>query len=346
MKRLFIFFIATISASVIVAGFAGCAAQKNTADPLIRTAELMGTSCSISLYDKKDEAVMQKAFDYIREIGDKVTVNQPGSEVDAINNGAGVAPVAVSADVFDMIQKGLAYCGNSDGVFDISVGPLTSMWRIGFSDARVPSQAEIDAAVPLVDYKEVQLDAAAQTVYLPRVGMKLDLGGIAKGYIADKAAQILRDGGVHSAIVNLGGSSIVMVGSKAGKPWLAGVQDPKDEQGVNLGVLNLTDMSIGTSGIYERTFTQGGKTYHHMLDPATGYPFDNDIEGVTIICKNAIDGDGYSTTLCGLGLEKGLAKAESVGIEAVFVTKDNEVYITSGLEGNFRITNDSYKLMN
>ena len=238
----------------------------------------------------------------------------------------------VEPPVLDVILRGLEYSRLSQGVFDISVGPIVGLWNIGHEDARVPEPAEIDAALPYIDYRKVAVDETASTVFLMEQGMALDLGGIAKGFIADVIKARLKASGRTSAIINLGGNVDVLGAKPDGASYKIGVQNPDTERGEYIGILTVLGKSIVSSGAYERYLEVDGVRYHHILDPFTGYPAESDLAQVTIVSDNSVDGDGLSTTSFSLGLEKGMALIESIDeIEAVFVTADRKVYITSGL---------------
>lgn len=314
-------------------------------EPYEKTEFLMGTYVTVRVYDEGKEAVLESAFERVEELAGKITVNEPGSEIDAVNLSAGAGAIVLSEDVYPLVRSAWDYSEASDGDFDLSIGPITELWHIGFEDARKPEQSEIDAALALVDHERVVLDDAAQTVMLADAGMRIDLGAIAKGYITDEVKELLVEEGVTTAIIDLGGNVYVLGGSplREGEAWNVGIQDPLAERGQTIGKTRQKDRSIVTSGIYERYIEVDGVTYHHLMDPETGYPFDNDIAGVSIISDKSIDGDALSTFVFGLGTEAGLAYVNGrEDIEAVFVTKDKEVYVSDGLKDNFELTNDDY----
>lgn len=318
-------------------------AAKVVQTPIEDTQFLMGTVVQIKIYNENKKMALKDAFDRVKVLADKITVNQKGSEVDAVNNQAGVKPVKVSADILRLIKGAIYFSKNSEDSFDLAIGPITSLWHIGFDDARKPSQAEIDRELKFVNYKNVVLDEKKRTVFLKQKGMKLDLGGIAKGYIADEVVKVLKKDGVNTAIVDLGGNIFVMGTSPTGKnkPWTVGIQDPESPRGTSLGKLPASNQTIVTSGIYERYLKVGNKTYMHLMNPKTGYPFDNNLMGVSIITKKSINGDGLSTATFDKGLKEGLKYIESKkDTEAIFVTKDHKVYITSGLKGKFELLPD------
>lgn len=356
MKQRSKIFLTILLVLMLVVPMSACSTQSKkeaepktqlTTTPTEDTQFLMGTVCTIKIYNKKKSKALEDGFDRIKELADKITVNQKGSEVDKINAQAGIKPVKVSKDVFDLCQKAYYYSQNSDDSFDMAIGPITSLWRIGFPDARKPSQKEISARLPLVDYHQVVLNADKQTVYLKKKGMKLDLGGIAKGFITDQVKQVLQKDGVTSAIIDLGGNVYVLgVSPTNHSNWTVGIQDPKRSRGTAIGSLPEMNKTIVTSGIYERYLKVGKTVYSHLMNPKTGYPFQNNLMGVSIITKNSVDGDALSTATFDKGLKKGYQYIEAKkGTDAIFITKDRKVYVTSGLKDKFKLFKDSgYKL--
>lgn len=314
-------------------------------NPYQKTELVMGTAVTLRIYDEGKEEVIEKAFDKLREYSDIADLRVVGSEVYEINKNAGVNPVKVSDEIFALVKKGKEYAEASDGFFDISIEPLTSLWSIGFDDARKPEQHEIDEVLPLIDYKMIELNEEEKTVFLKEEGMGIDLGAIAKGYFADLTAQLFSENGVTTAIIDLGGNLYVMGNHPTGREWTVGIQDPFSGRGQTVGRLSTSNKSIVTSGVYERVLTVDGEDYHHILSPFNGYPFMNEIAGVSIISDKSIDGDGLSTTIFAKGLNDGVKFIEKFeGVEAIFITRDKKVYVTSGLEGEFEITNDEFQL--
>ena len=307
---------------------------------------LLGTYVRIRIYDEGKEAALKPAFARVKELGDKITINQEGSEIDAVNQQAGIKPVKVSDDIYTLLKRAYEYSQDSQGGFDMAIGAVTQLWRIGFDDARKPAQEEIDQALKLVDYHKIELNDKDKTVYLKEKGMIIDLGAIAKGYITDEVVKVLKQQGVTTAIVDLGGNVYVLGHSPRGEDqdWTVGIQDPNLARGSVLGTIKERNKTLVTSGIYERYLEVDDKKYHHLFDPDTGYPFDNDIASVTIITDKSIDGDGLSTAVFSMGVKKGLEYVESElndGTEAIFVTKENKVYVTDPIKDTFVLDKDS-----
>lgn len=339
--------------AALIVGLTACGKadeQENTAkinkQPYSDEQFLLGTYVQVKIYDEGKKDVLEKAFDRVKELGDKITINQSGSEIDEVNANAGIKPVKVSEDVYYLAKQAYEYSEDSAGGFDMAIGAVTQLWRIGFSDARKPEQTEIDAALKLVDYHKVQFDDDAQTIYLEEKGMKIDLGAIAKGYITDEVVKVLKKNEVTTAIVDLGGNVYVLGHSPRGedKPWTVGIQDPNEARGTVLGTIHEKNKTLVTSGIYERFLEVDGVKYHHLFDPKTGYPFDNDIASVTIITDKSIDGDGLSTAVFSMGVKKGLEYVEDDlhdGTDAIFVTREGKVYVTKDIEDDFTLSEDS-----
>lgn len=314
--------------------------------PVSRTKFLLDTVCSVTIYDKTNDKIFDECFKRIEDIEKKMSVDIADSEVSEINRNAGVKAVRVSDDTYYVIRSGKKYCEETEGKFDITVGPLVKLWGINTPHEKIPSVNEIRSTVSLINYKNIILNDKEKSVFLKEKGMSLDLGGIAKGYAGDAAARVLRKNNVKHAIVNLGGN-IVVIGSKSeGTAWKVGIQTPFKPRGDYLGVVNVSDTSIVTSGIYERYFKKDGKIYDHILDTSAGYPIDNGLVSVTIINKKSMDSDALAKVFT-LGLDKGMKFIESLkGVEAIFVTKESKVYITPGLKNSFKVVNPDYILAN
>lgn len=318
-------------------------------EPDVRREFLMGTYIVLQVYDEGKEEALDDAIARIEELDEKLSSNDAGSEIDAINQAAGENPVEVSDDVFSLIEIAHEYSAVPNSGFDYTIGPITSLWRIGFDDARVPEPEEIEAVLPLVDYSNSELNADEQTVYLTEEGMRIDLGAIAKGYIADEVIEVVKEHDVTTAIIDLGGNVVVMGDSpnRDTGGFNVGVQNPDSSRGEIVGSINLKDKTIVTSGIYERYIEKDGETYHHLLNPATGYPFDNELAGVTIITDKSVDGDALSTLVFGFGLEEGLEYVNQLeNTEGVFITKENEIYTSDGLFDTFNLTDGSFTWIN
>ncbi|NLK97287.1 MAG: FAD:protein FMN transferase [Epulopiscium sp.] len=344
-KNIFLMLLITI-----IAILSGCASNKGKNTVIKEEIYALGTVIQIQIYDA-DEEKAKKAIEEsekrVQEIENKMTVNKEKSEVILINENSGINSVQVSPDTFYVIQKAKKYSDLSGGAFDLTVEPIVKLWGIGTENARVPKQEEIDALLGLVDYNDVVLDESTNQVKLNREGQAIDLGAIAKGYAGDEVKKILKEHGIKTAFVNLGGN-VVTLGSKLdGSPWRIGVQNPLDERGKHIAVIEVVDETLVTSGNYERYFIEDGKRYHHIIDPKTGYPAEAGIISSTIVTNSSIDADALSTSVYVLGLEKGMELIESLeNVEAVIVTEDKKIYVTSGLKERFKLENEEFQLAN
>lgn len=264
------------------------------------------------------------------------------SDIYRLNHADG-AKVAVSDKTAFLIEESIRYSELTDGYFDITVLPIKDLWDFKAEDPIVPTQEQIDEAVRKVGFKNIMLGEAAEYIdsegeaqtgreaWLEN-GATIELGGIAKGFIADEISAMLKEHGVQKGIINLGGN-VLMIGEKeSGTPWKVGIQDPKGSPNDYIGTVSVVDESVVTSGVYQRFFEKDGKIYHHLLDPFKGRPTDHSLASVTIFSESSIDGDALSTSCFVLGLDKGLALAEQLeDIEAVFITADGEIVQTSGM---------------
>lgn len=344
-RRLLAVLLVVMTISIIASSCTGNVDESNN-EPISKTEFVLGTVVTIKLYDNATEEVFTKVFDKLREIENKMTINSEDSEVIRINANAGKDSIKVSDDTFYVIEKGKYFSELSMGRFEISIGPLVKLWNIGSEDAKVPTQDEIENKKELVNFSNVILNESEKSVMLKEEGMTLDLGGIAKGYGADEVVKILREHGVEHAIANLGGNVFAYGNKPDGTPWKVGVQNPKSPRGDYIGIAEVVNKTVVTSGIYERYFEEEGKKYHHILDADTGYPVENNLAGVSIIADSSIDADSLSTAVFAMGIDEGMKLIESLeNADAVFVTKDSEVYITSGLKASFKLTDLDFKLM-
>lgn len=332
---------------ILAVSLTGCSKAPAT-KPLSKTNFLLGTVVEISIFDKHDEDLIDEAFSRISEIENKMTINNADtSEIIALNNASGKSDVKLSPDTFFVVEKGRQYSELSQGKFDITVGPVVKMWNIGTEYAAVPDKSKLEEAVRLVDYKKLLLNKENHTSRLEAAGMKVDLGAIAKGYAADEAARVLRESGVEHAIINLGGNVLTIGGNPNGQPWRIGIQDPFNPRGDFMGIVPIENKTVVTSGTYERYFEENGRKYHHILDPLSGYPVENNLYSVSIIAEKSIDADALSTTSLLIGLDEGMKLIESLdNIEAIFVTGDKKVYVSSGLRDSFNLTKTEFELTN
>ena len=318
---------ALLSAAFLLTGCSGAPAQ----GPETATFFAMDTAMDFTVYG--DAALLDEAETLIGSLEEQVSVTDEHSDIYAIDHtGSG----SLSGNAAELMEQALELCRRTGGALDISVYPIVRAWGFTTGSYQVPDEETIQSLLPLVDYTQIQYDAATGVVTLPE-GMEIDLGSVAKGYAGQLAAQMLREHGVQSALLNLGGN-VQTVGAKPdGSPWQIGIKDPQGEDAMM--VLSVEDQAVVTSGGYERYFEQDGQTYWHIMDPSTGHPADSGLLSVTIVGKQGIICDGLSTSLFVMGLEKAADLwAQSCDFEAVFVTASGKVYITEGLQDRFALT--------
>ncbi|MEO3945974.1 FAD:protein FMN transferase [Gorillibacterium sp. CAU 1737] len=331
----------------------GCAKKTPSASstgaklPISETYYVFDTVVTVKVYDEK---VSKENFAKIGTILDNVEIwlnrENKDSEIYKVNEAAGKEAVKVSPETFKAVKAALQDSIDSNGVFDLTIGPIVSLWGIGQDGAHKPADADIAKALALVNYKEVTLDEPNLTVKLNKPGMSLDIGGTGKGYAADLIAEYVESQGFHSAIIDMGGNLLTVGQKPDGSDWTIGIQNPDQSRGTSVGTVKVGPMAIVASGIYERFFMEDGVRYHHIMDTDTGAPVQNELASVTILTDlSAMTGEGLDNWVFSLGLEKGLAYVDSrEGVEAVFITKDQKVYVSKGLKGKMTMTDDSFTL--
>lgn len=316
----------------------------------------LNTAVQITIYDSQDKALLDDCLALCDKYELIFSRTNDKSELYKLNHRKDVSdgdfstdgpttpcPVSgtadtwhISEDLAALLSEGLDITRESDGAFDIAIAPLTSLWDFTAEDPEVPDDAAIQKALPLCSSDGVTIDG--EDITLPSDDIQFDVGAIAKGYIADRLKDFLIKKGVKSAIINLGGN-VLCIGSKPdGTPFKIGIQKPFADRNETEAVMDITGKSVVSSGIYERCFKQNGKLYHHILNPKTGYPYDNSLVSVTIISDQSVDGDALSTTCFALGLEDGLKFAEKKGVQAVFITEDYELHYTDGFQDEINVT--------
>ncbi len=300
-------------------------------EPVSRSAFLLNTFVSITLYDTGDETILDDAIKLCQEYESMFSRTLETSELYALNHRAdGVMTVSLSDDMAALLQKSLYYCELSKGAFDITIEPVSALWDFTSDTAVLPDKAKLERALTQVGYQVLSLDKNSLTFHSPA---SIDLGATAKGYIADRLKEYLVAAGVKSAIINLGGN-VLCIGSRPDKsPFTVGLQKPFADHSETFAVLQVDDQSVVTSGVYERHFVFDGKNYHHILNPKTGYPYDNGLISVTILSDSSADGYALSTVCFSLGLEEGMRLVDSMdGVYACFIDENNQIYYSKGME--------------
>ncbi|RHK24852.1 FAD:protein FMN transferase [Ruminococcus sp. AF46-10NS] len=342
--------------------FTGCQNTTGTStatekEPISISSIKLNTAIQITIYDSQDKSLLDDCLALCDRYELIFSRTNENSELYKLNHRISDSAVSnqtietqttpyqvngttntwhISEYLAALLSQGLSITRESDGAFDIAIAPLTSLWDFTAEDPKAPDDADIQKVLPLCSSDGVTIDG--QDITLPSDDIQFDVGAIAKGYIADRLKDFLVKKSVKSAIINLGGN-VLCIGSKPdGTPFKIGIQKPFADRNETEAVMDITGKSVVSSGIYERCFKQNGKLYHHILNPKTGYPYDNSLISVTIISDQSVDGDALSTTCFALGLEDGLKFAEKKGVQAVFITEDYELHYTDGFQGEINVT--------
>lgn len=280
------------------------------------------------------EELLKEAVALCGEYEKVLSKTVEGSDVWRINT-AGGTPVEVCEHTANILSLASDISERSGGSFDVTVAPAAALWDFKADVPALPDSEALAQAAALVDYSKVSLEE--NTVLLP-ADMSVDLGGIAKGYIADRVQDYLLENGVESALLNLGGNTVALGSKPGGENWRIGIQDPQSENGEYIAVVSVTDKAVVTSGSYQRYFDIDGERYHHILDTKTGYPVNNGVASVTIVADKSALADALSTACFALGCEEGMKLAEECGAEAIYIKESGEILYTEGLSGCLEIT--------
>ncbi|NOY40017.1 MAG: FAD:protein FMN transferase [Nitrospirae bacterium] len=289
----------------------------------------------VSDSERKAEDAMDKAFAEIKRLGKLINFFSPDSEISAINRNAGISPVAVSPDTYTLLERATEISTETGGAFDMTVGVVVNLYD--FHNKTRPSDALIREKLPLVNFRDLMLNQDKQTAFLRRKGMTVDAGGIAKGYAADRAIEVLKSAGIKAALVAVAGDIRAYGLKPGGTPWRVGIRDPRGK-GMDdiIATLELRDMAISTSGDYERFFIENGKRYHHLIDPKTGYPAGG-VMGVTIVGPLGVYTDSLATALFISGIDKGLKIAGTLGYDALMIDKTGKLHMTDSLKNKITL---------
>ena len=343
MKRCFILILAATLC------LSGCGKQEKEASAQIFA---MDTVMKIAAFGPQAEEAVSETESQIQELEKQLSRTLPDSDVSRINRNGTVPTTGIAAGTWALLEAALEYRDATDGAFDITIAPVMDAWGFTGDSFRVPEQAELDALLRRVSSSEIQMQAESTESVALGEGQAIDLGGIAKGYTSDLVEQTFRANGVESGKISLGGNVFVLGTKPDGSDWRVGIKDPQNEEALAV-ILPLRDAYAITSGGYERYFEENGKTYHHIIDPATGYPADNGLLSVTVVAKangpdasgagNGAMCDAFSTALFVMGEEKALDFWRTGGydFDLVLVTADGRVVVTAGLADRFEEVKDS-----
>lgn len=320
---------ALLSASILL--LSGCSGLPRERSQTY-TDTLFDTVISVQIFDSVDEDVLKGCEKLCKKYDSMFSNKIEDSEISRINS-AGGNPVEVSKETIKLIKKGIYYSEMSDGAFDITIAPVSSLWDFKAETPSVPSPEAIAEAVSHVNYENIIIRDNTVKLADPQAG--IDLGAIAKGYIADRIKDYLEEEGVRHAIINLGGNVLAMGSKLDGSDYNIGIQKPFDETGEPITSVKISDKSVVTSGIYQRYFKADGKIYHHILDPNTGYPCENNLYSVTILTDSSLTADALSTTCFLLGYDRGMKLINQLdNVDAVFITNDNQIHYSKNFQNN------------
>jgi len=294
---------------------------------------LMGASITLTIFHEDAQNLLLQSEQLLHLYKNRFSANDADSELMEINLQAGKKAVQVHPELFELIELGKKHSIAANSHLNIAIGPLVQTWRIGFSDAKLPSEEEIQRLLKITDPEEIVLNDSNREVYLSKEGMRIDLGALAKGYIADKLKEFLVEQGVQSGIIDLGGN-ILTIGENPTfhRPWRIGIQNPVLDRGEHVAVIEVSDASVVTSGIYERQLVVDGKTYHHIFDRTTGYPMETELASITIVAEKSVDCEIWTTRLFGQNPYDIIEEIEQQpGLEAFVITKNQKMMYTSGI---------------
>ena len=294
---------------------------------------LMGASIHLTIFHEDAQNLLLQSEQLLHLYKNRFSANDADSELMEINLQAGKKAVQVHPELFELIELGKKHSIATNSHLNIAIGPLVQTWRIGFSDAKLPSEEEIQRLLKITDPEEIVLNDSNREVYLSKEGMRIDLGALAKGYIADKLKEFLVEQGVQSGIIDLGGN-ILTIGENPTfhRPWRIGIQNPALDRGEHVAVIEVSDGSVVTSGIYERQLVVDGKTYHHIFDRTTGYPMETELASITIVAEKSVDCEIWTTRLFGQNPYDIIEEIEQQpGLEAFVITKNQKMMYTSGI---------------
>lgn len=296
---------------------------------MTKTFNLMGTIINLALDAPDEKGVLELSFDILKNFERRFSLNDENSMLNLINKNAGIKPIKVDEDLFNLIKIGKDASIKTKTNFNIAIGTLVKLWNIGFNNEKVPSQKEIEQALKLINPKDIILDENIKTVYLQKKGMKIDLGGLAKGYFADLIRNLWIDKGISSGLIDIGRNIHTIGGSKKQNYefWKIAIKDPLNQNKTLDCDLEIKNKSIVTSGIYERKFEESGKIYHHILSSKTGYPVDSDIASISIISDSSLMAEIYSTALISENANDALYIIKKMkNIDAIIIDKNGQVF--------------------
>lgn len=309
----------------------------------------LGTYNQVTIYapsEQEGQSIIDEVFDRVEEIENLMSASIESSDISRLNNHAGESAVKIDTETLELLRLGKEYKDLTNGAFNIGIGALINLWDITGDEPSVPQQNEINELLDHFNLDQLKLKEEKNEARIEDPEMRIDLGGIAKGYAVDEAIRIIENRGIEHAIVDFGGDIYVLGNKPDGNEWRIGINNPEIGVSGVVGRIYASDMSVVSSGDYERYFMEEDQLYHHILDSKTGYPTDNQLSSVTVISDSAIEGDVFSTAIFVMGLEKGLAFANSIeDVEAILITENKNVHLTENTADLFEIMDEEYNIV-
>lgn len=315
--------------------------------PFTSTEFAMGGYVQQTVYGDRREEAASEAANAVQRLENQISWRIEGSDIARLNEAAGTDWIAIDPQTAELLAQALDVAERSNGAYDPTILPVSSLWDFGGENQHLPEAEQIEEYRSYVGYQNLRVDEQASEASLKIHGAAIDLGGIGKGAACDAAVQMYQESGAEAGIVAVGGS-IGLYGEKPdGSLWRLGVRDPNsgDDRAEAMGLLDLASGFVSTSGSYEKTFTENGKTYHHLLDPKTGYPAESGLVSVTVVAKSGALSDALATAVFVLGEEQGMALLEEYGAGGVLISQDNRVLVSDSLKDAFQLTSDMYTLV-
>lgn len=300
-----------------------------------KTIKLYGTTIDIKISSTNSEEILENCINLLYKYNLLFSANDKNSKLMEINDNSSIKAIKVDRELFELIEIGKYHSLPENSNLNISIGPLVKAWSIGFNNPTIPSDSEIKELLSITDPNKIILNKKNKTVFLKDRGMEIDLGSIAKGYISDKIMEYIKSQNVQCALINMGGNVLTygFPSHNIDGNWRIGIQNPKLKRGNHVMLLAVNNMSIVTSGVYERKFEKNGKLYHHILDPITGYPTKTNIQSISILSKKSVDCEIWTTRLFGKSEEEILKEVSQQNhIEAVIIKENEDVLISKGIK--------------